>query len=79
MLHFLNDFKALIPEIIAMNAPIKETINVMFCSQTWVVLKNEMIKVSKDTIALVDPTSEVGAGESLMIVTLVTRCIPMRQ
>jgi hypothetical protein len=51
------------PEIIAMNAPIKETINVMFCSQTWVVLKNEMIKVSKDTIALVDPTSDTcGVG-----------------
>jgi hypothetical protein len=58
----LNDFKVLIPEIIAMNAPIKDTINVQFWSQTWVVLKNEMIRVSKDTIALVAPTSEAGDG-----------------
>ena len=45
-----------------MNAPIKDTINVQFWSQTWVVLKNEMIRVSKDTIALVAPTSEAGDG-----------------
>ncbi len=45
-----------------MIAPTKETINVMFWSHTWVVLKNEMIKVSKDTIALVAPTSEAGDG-----------------
>ena len=62
MLHFLNDFNALIPEKIAIIAPTKETINVQFWSQTWVVLKNEMIKVSKDTIALVAPTSEAGDG-----------------
>jgi hypothetical protein len=62
MLHVLNDFNAPIPEKIAMIAPTKETINVMFWSHTWVVLKNEIIKVSKDTIALVEPTSEAGDG-----------------
>lgn len=51
------------PETIAISAAIKETINVMFWSHTWVVLKNEIIKVSKDTIALVDPTSDTcGVG-----------------
>lgn len=51
-----------IPAVIAISPANRDTINVRFCNQTCVDPKNDTINETKDTIALVGPTSEVAAA-----------------
>ena len=57
---------------IATQPAIRETIKVIFCNQIWELLKNETIKVTRETNALVDavPPSGFGVEEGFMTVIL---------
>jgi hypothetical protein len=41
----------------AIRPAMRDTSRVMFCNHTWVELKKETIKVTNETMALVEPTS----------------------